>query len=373
MAGKRVNGEGSVYRDKRGRWRGCVSLPQGGRKYVSGKTRKEVTEEVARLSATLRRGGYVATNTHTVGSWLAEWLQSTRSSLRPSTFYDYQRIVEKHLEPFLGKVKITGLRPEHISHLHQRLEADSLSPSRILKIHRVLSRALSQAVRWGVVDRNVASLVPPPRQPQKQMKFFDPTEVRTLVSFIEGDPWSARWHLALLGLRQGEALGLRWVDVNLDDKVLTVHKALQRRPGVGLVLVEPKSESSRRTLFLPDDVASSLRHRRSEQARQRLVAGSQWKNDHDLVFTSDLGAPIDAGVDSRRWRALLEQAGLPPIRLHDARHTAATMLMVSGVPVRATMEWLGHSQVSQTMRYSHVIPDVAKDTAARLGGTIFGG
>lgn len=148
--------------------------------------------------------------------------------------------------------------------------------------------------------------------------------------------------------------------------------ALQRRPGVGLVLVEPKSKTSRRTLFLPDAVIHSLRHRKREQARQQLIAGSQWSNERELIFTNEFGAPIDAGVDSRRWGRLLKESGLQHIRLHDARHTAATMLMMSGVPVRATMEWLGHSQVSQTMRYSHVMPEVAKDTATRLGGTIFG-
>ena len=370
---KRGNGEGSVYQTGDGRWRASALLPDGTRKYVSGKTRKEAAEELAKVLATAARGGHVASNRIAAGDWLDRWLKDeVEGSVRYSTYEDYASIVKLHLKPILGKKKLTQLKPDDIAKLHKALAAKGLSAGRIVKVHRVLSKALKVAQRWGYIDRNVAELVTPPRANDREMEYFTKDEVKKLITTIRGRDDEARWLLALLGLRQGEALGLRWKDVDLDAATLTVRVALQRQKGKGLVLVEPKSASSRRTLHLYPDLVNSLKARRTVQAKDRLRAGNQWADTYDLVFTDETGHPIDAGNDHDAWEALLKTAELRDVRLHDARHTAATLLLLSGVPLRAAMEWLGHSQVSQTMRYTHVAPEVSKDTAQRLGDTMFG-
>ena len=184
---------------------------------------------------------------------------------------------------------------------------------------------------------------------------------------------AARWSVALaLGLRQGEALGLTWDAVDLDVGTLTVRQALQRQPGKGLVFVQPKSRAGRRTVALPGPLRDALRAHRTAQLAERMAAGSVWR-DNDLVFCQENGAPIDPRSDHRAWRSLLAEAGVRPARLHDARHTAATLLLQQGVPARVAMEILGHSQISLTLgTYSHVAPELAEDAARRMGEALWG-
>ena len=184
-----------------------------------------------------------------------------------------------------------------------------------------------------------------------------------------GDPaWNAaRWSVALaLGLRQGEALGLRWSDVRFPEGSLAVRRALQRQPGGGLVLVPPKSRAGQRTVALPAPLIAQLREHRAAQDRERGDAGDLWQ-DLDLIFTTPLGKPIDPRNDYRAWRALLADAGVRPARLHDARHTAATLLLAQGVAPRVAMQILGHSQIALTLgTYNHVVPELAQEAATAM-------
>jgi integrase len=259
-----------------------------------------------------------------------------------------------------------------ISRFHQELLASGVTPSRLLKIHRVLSRSLRIASKLGYVDRNVATLVSPPRVEEKEPSFLTSNQVSTLLDSIRDSKNEARWLLALLGLRQGEVLGLPWDAVDLDTGELRVKQALQRQSGAGLKIVPPKSRSSRRTVLLPEQVVEALKARRLDQIADKLKCGPAWVNECDLVFTSPTGLPIDPSADHKAWKSLLLSADIKVMRLHDARHTAATLLLRSGVSTRAAMEWLGHSQVSQTMRYTHVLPEVARDTSSRMGKAMFG-
>jgi integrase len=357
--GKRANGEGSVYRTKEGRWRG-TAVVNGRRRYVSGSTRRAASERLVELLRAEQVGAVVPTGRQSVDQWLNRWLaDEVEGSVRPSTYADYESIVRCYLIPELGGIELRKLRPGDVSRLHKRLLARGLSSSRVLKAHRVLSRSLHIAERWGLTTRNVATLVSPPRAEEIAPRYLRPEQVQILLSHVADDAWRSRWHLALLGLRQGEVLGLRWQDLDLDAGRLTVSGALQRQKGKGLVLVPPKSRTSRRSITLPADVVAALRARRHQQAVHRLQAGTAWKDSEDLVFTSSLGSPVDPARDHRDWKALLTRAGLPVMRLHDARHTAATALLLSGVPLRAAMEWLGHSNINQTVRYTHVVPDLA--------------
>ena len=185
---------------------------------------------------------------------------------------------------------------------------------------------------------------------------------------------AARWTVALaVGLRQSEALGLRWSDIDLDGGTLTVRRGLHRVAGKGLVYEEPKAERSRRTLALPTPLVQALRRHRTVQLEEREAAGSLWEEEHDAVFAQANGRPIDKHSDWQAWKALLRRAGVREVRLHDGRHTAATLLLSEGVHPRVVMELLGHAQMRTTTdTYSHVMPALAKEAAERMGAALWG-
>jgi len=196
---------------------------------------------------------------------------------------------------------------------------------------------------------------------------FSTTEARALLATARGLRNEARWSVALaLGLRQGEALALRWEDIDLDSGTLTVKRSMQRLVGKGLVFDEPKSRAGRRAIMLPNGLRDALRSHRAAQLEERLAAGSEWQ-ENGLLFAQVNGRPIDPGSDWKSWKALLALAGVRDARLHVARHTAATLLLQQGVPARVAMQILGHSQISLTLgTYSHVVPELAQEAADRI-------
>jgi integrase len=231
----------------------------------------------------------------------------------------------------------------------------------------VISRALKVALQRGRVARNVATLVDAPTPRREEAQPLTAAEAKRLLYAAKDLPNGARWSVALaLGLRQGEALGLLWDAVDLDAGTLTVRRALQRQKGKGLVLVEPKSRAGRRTIKLPAPLRDALRTHRTRQAEQRMTVANAWE-DRDFVFCQPNGRPIDARRDWLDWKALLKAADVRDARVHDARHTAATLLLQQGVPARVVMEVLGHSQISLTLgTYSHVVPELAEEAAQRM-------
>jgi integrase len=230
----------------------------------------------------------------------------------------------------------------------------------------VLRRALGQAVRWGVLARNVAALVDPPKQTHHELSPLAPEECRLLLDHIRGEPLEALYVLALsTGLRQGELLGLKWVDVELESARLTVRRALGRTVD-GIGFVEPKTPGSRRSIGLPNIAASALKEHRRRQLEQRLLVGASWR-DLDLVFCSQIGTPLDGSNLTHRFQRILAAAGLPRRRFHDLRHSAATLLLVQGVSPRVVQELLGHSSVTLTLgTYSHVVPALKREAADRM-------
>jgi integrase len=300
------------------------------------------------------------------------WLDTIASrKVRPSTLAGYRTCVNR-ITRHLGHHRLDRLQPEHLEAFYTRLEADGLSPTTALLHHRVTSRALKVAMQRGRVTRNVATLVDAPTARRDEVQPLTAAEARRILDVAGELPNGTRWSVALaLGLRQGEALGLLWDSVDLDSGTLTVRRALQRQAGKGLVLVEPKSRAGRRAIKLPDPLREALRAHRVRQTEQRLAAGTLWK-DRDFVFCQKTGRPIDARRDWLDWKALLKAAGIRDARLHDARHTAATLLLQQGVPARVVMEILGHSQISLTLgTYSHVVPELAHEAAERMGDALW--
>ena len=367
MSKRRANGEGSVYKRKDGRWEARISLDHGGRKALYGKTRQEVARKLVVAMKARQDGLPPVSERQTVRQYMGHWLESTRPSLRPKTWLRYEQLLRLHVVPEIGKVRLVRLSPQHLQRLYAgRLEA-GLSPASVVQLHAVLRRALGQAARWGLVARNVASLVTPPRRSRKEMATLSPEQARILIEAVAGDRLEALYVLAInTGMRQGELLALRWSDVDLDGGTLQVKATLQSA-GEGFVFAEPKTAHSRRQVALNRPAAEALRSHRARQLEERLSMGVAWE-DNDLVFANEVGRPIAAAnLRNRSFWPLLEQAGLPRIRFHDLRHTAATLLLGRGVHPKIVSEMLGHSQIAITLDlYSHVTPTMQRQAADEL-------
>ncbi len=379
MSQRAAAGESSIYKDADGVWHGYVSmgLKRDGRRdrrHFEGKRRADVVRKVRALEET-RDAGVVLANGRapTVGAWLTHWHETIAvTRLRPKTYENYGSNIRNHLIPHLGHHRLDRLQPEHVEAAWRALVDEGLSPATVLVNHRILSRALKVAMQRGRVARNVVSLVDAPTVVRSEVVPLSTEDVRALLAAAAEAPNGARWSVALaLGLRQGEALGLLWKDVDLDAGTLTVRRALQRVKGKGLVLVEPKSFAGRRTLALPPPLVEGLRRHRAWQLQQRMAAANVWQ-DGDYVFAQADGKPIGARTDWEAWKRLLRAAGVRDARLHDARHTAATLLLQQGVAPRVAMQLLGHSQIAMTMHYTHVVPELARDAADRMGQALWG-
>lgn len=398
---KRADGESSIYQDKSGRWHGWVSMggvrPDGkpDRRHVSGKTRKEVVPKVRELEKKRDAGiSHTAGKQMTLGQWLDHWLTISKRSVRVSTYVGYEGYVRNHIKPALGHHRLDKLQPEHLEAFYADLaDLKGLSSAMQLQQHRVISRALKIAMQRGRVPRNVATLVAAPTLKRKEVVPFSADEARKILEAASGRRNAARWSVALaMGIRQGETLGARWdVDVDLEAGTWRVTQGLQRqayRHGCGatpcglkplkcpkrtggLLFVDPKSEKGKRTIAIPSQLVAALRAHRLAQLQERMAAGSMWK-DLGLVFATPIGGKIDARRDWGEWKALLSAAEVHDGRLHDARHTAATLLLEQGVDARIVMEILGHSQISLTQNtYQHVMPKVIADATEKVGGVLF--
>lgn len=255
--------------------------------------------------------------------------------------------------------------------MNKKLQA-GLSPRTVQYLHAILRRSLGLATKWGLVARNVALLVDSPRVKRSEIRPLTPEQARQFLQMAKGDRLGALYSVAIaLGLRQGEALGLRWDDVDMQQGWVQVRMALQRVDGK-LQLVEPKTEKSRRTIEMPDVVRDALREHRIRQLQERLLAGQTWQ-EHGLVFTTTIGTPLDARNVVRHFHGLLETAGLPRMRFHDLRHTAASLLLAQGLELRVVQEVLGHSQISLTANlYAHVMPVLMKEAAAKMDAVLRG-
>jgi len=370
--------EGSVYLRKDGRWQGAVHMGyEDGkrvRKFVIGHSRKETADKMAALLRARDERRPVPDQRAKVGPFLRRWLDDVaKPTIRASTYASYDDIVRLHLIPGLGHIPLAKLSPDEVqAFLNAKLES-GLSPRRVAMLHAILRRALVTAERWGLASRNVAKLVDPPRVPRHEIRPLTPEQARLLLDAAVGDRLEALYVTALAtGLRQGELLGLRWEDVDLEArKTLRVSHSLARVKGK-LELLEPKTERSRRMVVLPEVVVTALRAHRTRQRMERLVAGSRWV-DTGHVFATTVGTALDAATVTRSFQRALDRAGLPRNRFHDLRHAAATFLLAQGFTLEDVKNLLGHSSIVLTSNtYGHVLEQrqrqVARGMDAVLGG-----
>jgi integrase len=300
----------------------------------------------------------------TVGQFFTHWLATVIKPRRaPKTHEFYSNIVLMYIAPDLGRVPLDKLTPLQVAALLQEKQHSGLSPRTVHHIRAVLRAGLNQAVKWQFLTRNVAALVDSPRQSTKTVVPLTEEAARQVLSVAAPHRLAALFRVALMmGLRQGEVLGLRWSDVDLDARTLRVAQALQRVDG-HLIYKEPKTAKSRRTLRIPLSVAEALRVHRDQQNFERAAAGDRW-TDSGLVFVSTVGTPLDPRNVLRIWHGLLAEAGLARCAFHVSRHTAVSLLIAEGVPLKVIQEVVGHSLLSTTADiYGHLFPQAFAEAA----------
>lgn len=378
MGRRRGHDEGSIYRRDDGLWTGAVSLgydERGKRKRrtVYGKTRREVAEKLTRMLRDHQQGIPVAPERLSVAQFLERWLTaSVKPSVKVKTYEGYESIARVRVIPRIGKRRLAKVTPLDLQQLYSDLQAAGLSNRSVHHTHRVLHRTFVQAVRWDLIPRNPCDGVTPPRPNRAEMHVLDREQVSTLLAATTDSQRRTLYTLTVTtGMRAGELYGLRWGDIDLSAGRLSVRRALQRQRGNGLVFVTPKTARSRRTIILSKWAVSVLREHRSRQLEQRLAAGPLWQDD-DLVFCGALGRPLDPSTESGRFSDTLKRAGLPHVRFHDLRHTAATLLLGQGTHPKVVSEMLGHGSIALTLdTYSHLVPALHEQAAAAMD-SLFG-
>ncbi|GCF11814.1 tyrosine-type recombinase/integrase [Dictyobacter arantiisoli] len=371
--GKRANGEGTVYQRKDGRWVATITIEQGKRKYLYFKTQKEAIK-AARETNNLKDQGLLLTGEdQTIELFLRTWLEDTaQPRLRERTYIRYRGLIENHIIPAIGKVKLQKLMPQHLQRLYNEKRKEGYAPQTIKHIHRVLHRAFHDALRWSLITHNVCDAVDAPRVPRHEMQVLNVEQAQKLLQIAREDPFEAVYVLALTtGMRQGELLGLKWEDISLDGGKLQVRRTIARVGKLGFITNEPKTPRSRRSIYLADLAIEALKRHRAHQYELRLSAGPAWE-DQGWVFCNQIGRPVEAGNLMRRsFKPLLKKADVPDIRFHDLRHSAATLLLSMDVHPKIVQELLGHSNISMTLdTYSHVLPSLQEQAVTRLN-TLF--
>jgi integrase len=371
---KRGHGEGSIYRDQDGSWRAALTLgPEsgGGRKYFRGPTRQEVQQKLAAAKRALEDGLPQLEGRQTVQQYLGPWLLAIKPTMEHGAWRRHEEFVRLHIVPILGQTKMIQVTPQQIQALYADRLASGLSSTTVHYIHKTLHKAFKDAERLRVVARNVTTLVNVPRIAEPVIRPLSAEEARRLLHVTGAERLFALYGLALAsGMRESELLGLQWSEVDFDNHLVRVRWQLQREEGQW-VWKPPKTKRSRRQIALAASTIEVLRRHKEAQDRERAQLGAKWE-DHELVFCTRRGRPLSARNMYRRYKELLQKGGLPDIRFHDLRHTAATLLLAGKVNPKVVSEMLGHASVAITLDiYSHVLPDMQHDAAAILDGVLY--
>lgn len=363
MAKKRANREGSIFKESStGLWCAEISLPNGKRKKKRSKRQQVVNEWLLEQRAALKNGTLLPDEEILFSEYLDRFLTDIATpTLKPKTVDAYRWLIESHIKPNLGHLTLTQLRPDHLQNLYTKKLEEGLSKRTVQHMHAVIRRSLNQALKWDLIGRNPATVVTAPTPDRRPPKTFSSDQAKQFLESVEDHRWYPIYVLAITtGMRQGEILGLHWEDVDLNSGNLAVRRTIQLLQG-RIIEGEPKSAGSRRTIALPNYTVAVL-----------LLHQERTGKDKGLLFTTSSGKPVSPRNLSRHFHQALDRTGLPKIRFHDLRHTAATLLLKEKVHPKIVQEMLGHSTISLTLdTYSHILPDIQQEAADKMD-KIFG-
>jgi integrase len=346
----------------------CTRLRDPSVRPSTVRPRKEAADRLAKVLSDRTEGIIYDDENTTVDEYLDRWLKgSVRGSVRQSTYDRDANLVNNHLKPALGRVKLKKLSPAHVQGFYRDRLDSGLSASTVHKMHAILHKALARAVAWHMVPRNVTEVVEPPQPAPKEMRPLSPTEAHRFLDAARGERFEALYVLAITtGMRQGELLALRWQDVDVENATISIGRTLTRNGG-RVAIGEPKTKKSRRSIRLTSRAVEALKAHLEYQLRQIEILGDRYE-DQGLLFTTDTGGPVNpSNLRKRSFAPLLKKAKLPHIRFHDLRHTCATLLLTQGTHPKYVQELLGHATIAITLdTYSHVLPGMGDQTARAM-------
>ncbi len=371
---------GSIQKRGKQCWRLVFDLERG----LDGKRRQKVVSfkgpkrdaeaELSRILAEIKNGGFVDLGNVTVAEYLGRWIEHVATRTSDKTQERYEEIVRLALVPYLGRIKLSKLRPIDIQGFYTealksgRIKREGgLSARTVLHYHRILSQSLKQAVKWQLLTRNPADAVDPPKPERQEMIALDEDQTAILIEKTMNSSLYMPVLLALTtGMRRGEVLALRWCDVDLNRATLSVTQTLEKTRKGGLRFKQPKTQKSRRSISLPSIMVDALKKHRVEQAELYLKIGQGW-DEVGLVCTKLAGEPIDPNTLTGGFANLVRKTNIPKVRFHDLRHTHATQLLREGIHPKVAQERLGHTSISVTLDlYSHVMPGMQEDAASKV-------
>jgi integrase len=340
MSGKRGRDEGNIRKRTNGLWEGRFYVDNGQRKSVYGKTRQEVRDKLAASLKDKKDGIPFVGEGQTVKQYLESWLDTVRYQVKPSTWRRYQDFT-RHIIAALGRIPLTKVTAQQIQGFYAQKLKDGLSTTTVHHIHGMFHRACADALRMAIVQRNVTEMVRPPRRQHHEIEPLSEKQAQALLLAVAGDRFEALYVLALTtGMRLGELLGLRWRDVDINRAKLQIRLSVQE-DGYKFVLAEPKTANSRRTIGLSRLAIHALREHRARQSQEKAKLGPAWDDALELVFPNAIGGiMIPDNLTKRSFKQFLDKAGLPNIRFHDLRHTAATLLLSQKVNVKVVSEMI---------------------------------
>lgn len=337
---------------------------------ITGKTQKEVAKKLKEATLTVDQGTYTDPVKLTLNVWLDSWLQDYLIGVKPNTIRIYRNNIERHIKPAMGAVRLHEIRPHIVQRFVNKL---ALSPASIRLAYKVLHQALEKAVQLGYIPKNPAENCELPRQEQTEIHPIDDANVSKLLKAAAGDQIEALIILDLFsGLRQSELLGLTWDCVDLKSGALIVNRQLVRSDlrVNEEVFASPKNGKSR-TITIATSAIKVLREQKRRQAEMKIKAGPAWENEHNLVFTNQLGHPLTHQFVDRSFKRLIKKAGFDGVRFHDLRHTYAVNAIRAGDDIKTIQSNLGHASAAFTLdRYGHFTERMRQDSAARMEGFI---
>jgi integrase len=342
-------------------------------------TKKETEKKLSELLSQVDNGVFMKPAKITIADYLERWLKDyVWPNLAPRTAEGYEYIIRRHIIPAIGKLTLTQLKPEHLQHYYAdklsfgRADGNGgLSAKTVRHHHVTLHDALQGAVKWGLLSRNPADAVDAPRFQRPQMNIMDADEINQFLEAAKDTPYYAIFYVALFtGMRRSELLALKWSDIDLILCQIYVSRSLHQLKDGSIVWRQPKSDKSRRMIALTPSTALILREHRENQLSIKLVQGLLLKDD-DLVFSRPDGNPYRPDTITHAWIKLARRVGLKGIRLHDARHTHASLMLKQGIHPKIVQERLGHSSIQITLdTYSHVAPGLQEAAARKFDEAI---
>jgi integrase len=335
-------------------------------------TKKDAERRLAEMLHQLDTGTFMKPGKATLADFLERWLKDyAYANLAPRTAEGYDTIIRQHLIPRLGSIPLTGLRPEHIQKYYAETLANgrcngkgALSSTTLRHHHMTLHKALKCAVKWGLLVRNPVDAIDAPRATRSQMNVMTEEDLKRFLETGKSTPYYALFYLALYtGMRRSELLGLRWCDVDLILGQVSVTRGLHCLRDGSIVFRSPKTAAGRRTVALPPSAILMLRDHRAQQETLHAMSGTT-ADEEGLVFSHPDGKPLLPNTVTHAWVKLARGTGLAGIRLHDARHTHASLMLKQGVHPKVVQERLGHSSIAITLdTYSHVAPGLQQAAA----------